>query len=128
MRPTLARSAFSVQRSAFRSRTRRVLFEDFLQSKYVDVVSRPRTDLRIFLGSNLAAFLAVAVCSYFYVFEQNWFFTIIYGDYVGFAYAAYLGSVFLFLIDVVLNRARVTIGLLNWFFELIGSSVSVAPC
>ncbi len=127
--------------------------EDFLQAKYVDVVSRLRTDLRIFLGSNLAAFLAlllvsfakprattpllvpglilmsaVAICSYFYVFEQNWFFTIIYGDYVGFAYAGYLGSVFLFLLDVAANRARVTIELLNGFLELIGSSASVAPC
>ena len=30
-----------------------------------------------------------------YVFEQNWLLTIIHGDYLGLAYAAWLGVVFL---------------------------------
>jgi hypothetical protein len=127
--------------------------EEFLEAKYVDVVRKLRTDLRIFLGSNLLAFLAlllvafakpgatapllvpgailmtaVVICSYFYVFQQNWFFTIIYGDYVGFAYVAYLGSVFGFLCDIVLNCGRVTTWLLNLLMDAIGSTLTFEPC
>lgn len=127
--------------------------EDFLKAKYVDVVRNLRTDLRIFIGSNLAAFLslllvslvkpraapqllvpgmilmcAVVICSYFYIFQQNWFLTIIYSDYVGFAYLAYLGGVFSLLCDVSLNRGRVTAEICNFLLEAVGSAASVQSC
>ncbi len=80
---------------------------EFMKSKYMGVVGKLTQDLRIFTGANLAVFVALLllpivkpqaiahlflpgillvvstlVCSYFYLFEQNWFFTIIYNDYV----------------------------------------------
>ncbi len=127
--------------------------QDFMKAKYMEVVTELKRDVRIFTGSNATVFLLVLlvsffkpkavahlffpalllltstlVCSYFYIFEQNWLFTIIYNDYLGLAYLAYVGVVFLFLCDIALNRARVTSEILNAVFNAIGSAVSVAPC
>jgi hypothetical protein len=72
--------------------------------------------------------VATLICAYFYVFEQNWLLTIIYGDYLGFAYLAYLGVVFLFLCDIVLNRGRVTTQFANAILDAAGSAVTLSPC
>jgi hypothetical protein len=104
-----------------------------IQSEYLGVVSDLKRDIRIFAASNSIAFLLLVLvsflrpgrtramfvpgvllaistlaCAYLYVFEQNWLLTLIHGDYLGLAYAAYLGVTFLFLCDIWLNEARVT--------------------
>ena len=124
-----------------------------IQGKYVEVVQSLLRDLRIFTGANAAVFilllivsflrgrtlahlvlpsglllLATAVSAYFYLFEQNWFFTIIYNDYTGFGYVAYLSVVFLILCDIALNRARVTTEVCNSLLQAIGSAASLSPC
>jgi hypothetical protein len=126
---------------------------DYIQSSYMDVVTELKRDIRIFTASNAACFLllilisflkpravrhlfvpgmlltaATIFCSYLYVFGQNWLLTIIYGDYLGLAYLAYLGVVFLFFSDIVLNRGRVTTGVVNGIAESIGSVFSLVPC
>ena len=125
----------------------------FIHSTYMDVATELKRDIRIFTASNAAVFillllvsflkpqaithlfvpgvlLAVStlICSYFYVFEQNWLLTIIQSSYLGFAYLAWLGVVFLFLCDIVFNRARITTEILNAIFNAIGSAISVGPC
>ncbi|MEM8817759.1 MAG: hypothetical protein AAGE85_18220 [Pseudomonadota bacterium] len=125
----------------------------FIQSTYMDVVTELKRDIRIFAASSAAAFLllllvsllkpqaithlflpglllaaSTVICSYFYVFEQNWLLTIIHSSYLGFAYAAWLGMVFLLLCDIVMNRARATTKILNGILNLLGSAVSVLPC
>ncbi|HSW15247.1 MAG TPA: hypothetical protein VLI06_20535 [Solimonas sp.] len=127
--------------------------EAYLESTYSAVVNRLLKDLRIFTGiSALSLFLvalvalrkaqasahllfpaALLLCStiisaYFYLFEQNWFFTIVYNDYVGLGYMAYVAAVFAFLCDIALNRARVTTEAINAGLRAIGSAVSVVPC
>lgn len=124
-----------------------------IEGKYVEVVEKLLRDLRIFTGSSGAVFLfllivsflreravahlflpgmlllvATLISAYFYLFQQNWFFTIIYNDYVGFGYIAYLSLVFLFLCDVVFNRARITTEIINRVLNAIGSTMSIAPC
>ena len=126
---------------------------DFIQYKYLELTVELKQDIRIFSGSNgsvflillLAAFvkpravthlflpgvllaLSTLICSWFYIFEQNWLLTIIQSDYLGFAYLGWLGVAFLLLIDILLNRARVTSAILNAFFNAIGSAFSVFPC
>ncbi len=126
---------------------------NFIHSTYMDVTTELKQDIRIFTVSNAAVFillllvsflkpqaithlflpgvlLAVStlICSYFYLFEQNWLLTIIHSSYLGFAYLTWLGIVFLFLCDVVFNRARVTTEILNGIFNALGSAVSVVPC
>jgi hypothetical protein len=125
----------------------------FMKTKYMDVSIQLKKDFRIFAGANTIVMLLLVIisflkthairhlffpatllfistifCSYFYIFEQNWFFSIIYNDYLGWTYFSYLGVVFLFLCDIVLNRARVTCKILNAIAEAIGSAFSVMPC
>lgn len=128
--------------------------EDFLQGKYLEVTRKLTTDVRIFLGCNLAAFLllglaslcqpkavaqlfvpallvvlTVVICSYFYLFQQNWFLTILYSDYVGFGYLAWLGAVFALCCDIIINRARVCTSIVNGMLRSIGSGdFVVVPC
>lgn len=126
---------------------------DFIQSKYMQVAAELKRDLRVFTGSNLVLFLllllvsflkpgavrhlflpgvllaiAAVICSYFYIFEQDWLLTIIYSNYLGFAYLVYLGVVFLFLCDIVFNRGRVTAEIINGILNALGSAASLAPC
>ncbi len=126
---------------------------DVVRGKYVEIVGKLRSDVRIFLGSNTAVFLVLLLVSFvkptasrhlllpagllllatvvmtsFYLFGQNWFYTIIYNDYMGFSYLGYLGVVFLFLMDIVFNSARVTVEIVNAILQAIGSALSLGPC
>ena len=120
-----------------------------IQSGYLSVVGDLTHDIRIFTAVNASAFLLLVLisflkpdsvrelfvpgvllfvstllCSYLYVFGQNWLLTIIDGSYLGFAYAGYLGIVFLLLCDVWLNRARVTSAILESAASVLGAIVS----
>jgi hypothetical protein len=110
----------------------------FMKAKYMDISLKLKTDFRIFTGVNaliflflilasffkpqaikhlflpsVLLFLSTMISSYFYLFEQNWFFTIIYGSYTGWAYLGYLTLVFAVLSDIVFNKARITTEILN---------------
>jgi hypothetical protein len=125
----------------------------FSHAKYMEIVEKLTLDVRIFLAANSIVFaslllvsllkpmaikhlflpgglllVSTAVCSYFYIFEQNWFYTIIYNNYTGFGYIGYLVAVFAVLCDIVFNRARVTTEILNTFLQAIGQAASLAPC
>lgn len=127
--------------------------QEFMQFKYMEISTELKQDIRIFLTSNLLIFLlllvtsflrpgaiahlflpgmllfiSTAVCSWFYLFEQNWLLTIIYGDYTGLALLAYIAVVFLFLCDIVFNRGRITREIINAILQAIGSALQVAPC
>jgi len=126
---------------------------DVVKGKYLEIVSNLKLDLRIFLGSNLAMFfvlitisflkpravqhlflpgmlLAVAtiISSSIYVFGQDWFYTILYNDYMGFGYLLYIATIFGFLIDITFNKARVTTEIINGIANAVGSAFSVVPC
>ncbi len=126
---------------------------DFIQYKYLEIVDELKQDVRIFTASNgvvcllllLIALLkpraidhlflpgvllavTLVVCTNMYVFQQDWLLIIINGDYMGLAYLAWLGAIFLFLCDIVLNRGRVTAAILNQLFSALGSALSLSPC
>ena len=118
----------------------------------MDVAAKLKGDIRIFAATNAGVFLlmvllsflkpqavrhlflpgllltvATVFCACMYVFEQNWLLTIIHGDYLGLAYAAYLGAAFLFLCDIALNRGRVTTRLVNGRGGRVGGSFLADP-
>jgi len=126
---------------------------NFTQAKYMEIVEKLTMDVRIFLGINSIVFiflfiasflkpkatehlflpgalmlLSTVICSYFYLFEQNWFYTILYNDYTGFGYLAYLLVGFAILCDIIFNKARITTEIINALANAIGSAFSVAPC
>lgn len=121
---------------------------DFSQAKYMEIVVKLTSDVRIFLGANAVIFLllfitsflkpvairhlllpgglmlvSTVICSYFYLFEQNWLYTIIYNDYTGYSYIGYLFFVFILLCDIAFNKARVTTNIL----QTIGQA-GITPC
>jgi hypothetical protein len=126
---------------------------DFIQASYMDVATDLKRDIRIFTATNAGAFIllvlisflkpqavrhlfvpgllllvATLLCAYGYVFEQNWLLTVINGSYLGYAYAVYLGAIFLFLCDIALNRGRVTTQLANGVVHGLGGVFSLLPC
>src|SRR5690606_10255651 len=116
----------------------RAQLTQLIHGQYRKVVGKLLTDLRIHSGSNAAIFLlllAVSLCkhrgsthlllpaallllatlvsAWFYLFQQDWFFTIVFDDYTGFAYLGYVAGVFALLCDVVMNHARITTRIIN---------------
>ncbi len=126
---------------------------DIVKGKYLEIVSNLKLDLRIFLGSNLVMFLVLLAVSFakpkavahvflpglllvaatilsssIYIFGQDWFYTILYNDYMGFGYLAYIAAIFGVLIDITFNKAKVTTEIINGIANAVGSVFSVVPC
>ena len=124
-----------------------------IESAYASVTANLMREFRIFSGSNAVAFAALALVAFvrrgawlqllvpavvligavlitgsLYIFNQDWLHTVIYNDYVGFAYAGYLLAVAALLTDVLMNRARVTTHLLNALFSVVGVAFQAVPC
>ncbi len=120
---------------------------DIVKGKYLEIVSNLKADLRIFLGANLFMFFlllavslsrpkaiehlflpglllltATILSSSIYIIGQDWLYTILYDDYMGFGYLAYIAVIFSVLIDIAFNKARVTTEIINggcecyWFY------------
>lgn len=123
---------------------------NIIKGKYLEIVGNLRFDLRIFLGSNAIMFLVLLLLSLLkpkaiahlflpgvlllvstiassaiYIFGQDWFYTILYNNYMGFGYLAYISVIFGFLMDVALNKAKVTTKVINVTLNGLGS---VVPC
>jgi hypothetical protein len=124
-----------------------------IEGTYASVTRSLMREFRVFTGSNAIAFAllgvvtllrrnatlqlalpavvlagAVVVTGSLYLFNQNWLHTIVFGEYVGLAYAAYLAGVALLLADVVFNRARITTRMVNVVLQSVGSAVHALPC
>jgi len=112
--------------------------EKFMTQSYMKIMQKVLDDFKIFAGTNFVVsfilvlllffkpqensslnilsgmmILSTIICSYFYIFEQNWFFTLIFNDFVGFWYVLYLFLVFMFFVDIVFNKGRITDAILS---------------
>jgi hypothetical protein len=119
-----------------------------IEGKYSEIVAELLRDLRIFAGSNLLAFLVLVILSFsrpdrvrqlfvpalllvaaaiaasaVYLLGQNWFFTLIHGDFVGLAYTGWLLLIFGLLCDVALFKAKVTTLIVDVVFSALGKAV-----
>ncbi|MGV7209642.1 hypothetical protein ACLB1G_17495 [Oxalobacteraceae bacterium A2-2] len=105
-----------------------------IEASYAHVSQQLLREVRIFTGTNAVMFAllglaagrrgragaaplllpatvllgSAALCAGFYLFGQDWLHTIVYGRYVGMAYAAYAALLGALLADILLNRARVS--------------------
>lgn len=119
---------------------------------YAAIAGRLQREFRIFTGCNAVAFLLVGLLAIgkraaglqlmvpaaclaiatlvvgFLYLKQDWLHTLVFGDFVGFAYAIYIGLVTLSLLDITLNRARVTTPIVNAALQVVGSALSAVPC
>lgn len=124
-----------------------------IESIYASVSNNLIREFRIFTGSNALAlailflttlcrrgaslqlllpaiviFGAMLATASVYLFNQNWLHTIIYGEYVGYSYLAYLATVTAFIGDIVFNKARATTVLFNAAANIAGSTLTTSPC
>jgi hypothetical protein len=127
--------------------------QGWIESAYAHVAQSLLRELRIFGLSNAAAFAllalvtlarrratlqlalpalvllgAVAITGGLYLFNQNWLHTIVFNDYVGWAYAGYLCGVALLLSDIAFNRARVCTEIVGSALDAVGSGITITPC
>jgi len=89
--------------------------------------AKPQAMAHLFVPGVLLV-LATLIASTIYIFGQDWFYTILYNDYMGFGYLVYLSVIFSVLMDIVLNKARVTTEIINGVAQGLGSALSVSPC
>lgn len=126
---------------------------DIIKGKYIEIVGNLKFDLQIFLGTNFLMFTVLLTVSFakpetiahlflpgmlllaatvlsssIYLFGQDWFYTILYNDYMGLGYSAYIAVIFGALVDIVFNKARVTTKIINGIANAIGSAFSAVPC
>lgn len=125
-----------------------------IESAYGTVRNELLRELRIVSGSNAVAFAllgvvtllrkratwhlllplvvlvgAVLITGAVYLLNQNWLHTIVFGEYVGWGYAGWLGTVTALLSDLAFNRGRVTTQVINEVISAIPSSLSsISPC
>lgn len=124
----------------------------FIHTKYVETAGALLREFRIFTGANALMFvllglvlrmhyrarahllpattvllLTTVVVAGLYLFQQNWLHTIVFGDYVGWAYFTYLGIVGALLGDLLLNHGRVNARIVSTIGGVFGSG-SLAPC
>jgi hypothetical protein len=121
-----------------------------VRNKTREIISKLITDLRIFSGTNVVIYALIfsvialagpglikpmtlpavlltvtsVIAIFIYVFEQNWFFTIMYSDYWGTGYIILVSVIFLFLIDIFMNRARITNLVIQFVGEVVASIAS----
>lgn len=127
--------------------------ETMIRSKYMEVAGALTREFRIFTGANALVFAGLglvtlakrragihllppvlilvgsaAIVGYVYLFGQNWFHTVVFGDYVGLVYFAYLGFAIAWLADILINRARLTSGIMNVVGSALGAAANISPC
>lgn len=125
----------------------------FVEDRYLTLVASLTRDVRIFLGSNALLFALITLLAWIkpqasiqltlpglllltstvisaimYVFGQNWFFTLLHNDFVGFGYLAYALVLFAFLCDIALNKARGTSLIVSIIGGLFGVLATVTAC
>jgi len=131
----------------------RARLASLIESAYADVQVKLLREFRIFTASNAAALAmlgavalvrrkaglqlmlpaaalagGVVVTAGLYLFAQDWLHTILFNDYVGLAYAGWLGVVVLLLADILGNRARVCTRMVNGVLQMAGAGAAAVAC
>ncbi|MFZ6640285.1 hypothetical protein ACO0LL_11120 [Undibacterium sp. TC4M20W] len=91
------------------------------------VALRPRASVQLLLPAGVLLG-AAALTAYFYLFGQDWLHTVIFADYTGLAYFAYLTLAIVCLADVAFNKARICTAAINAAANVVGSAFQVLPC
>lgn len=124
-----------------------------IRDAYAHTAARLQREFRIFTGANAIVFLllgivalskrgaalqlwvpavvlvgAATAAASLYLFNQDWVRTIVFDDYVGYGYFAWLGLLLALFADIIANRARVTTRIVNGVLHSLGSAVTALPC
>ncbi|TDK20511.1 hypothetical protein E2F46_16035 [Luteimonas aestuarii] len=127
--------------------------DGLVRGAYAHTAARLHREFRIFTGANALVFLllgivalrkravalqlwvpavvlvaAATAAACLYLFNQDWVRTIVFDDYVGYGYFAWLALLVALFADILANRARVTTRIVNAVLDAIGSAVTAVPC
>lgn len=127
--------------------------ENLIHDKYLETASSLTREFRIFTGANALILMltaaitwsrqraaiqtlmpglvilgAAAITAWFYLYQQNWLHTLLFSDYLGLAYFAYLLLVMTMLSDIAFNRARICSAVITTMLHALGSAIVVSPC
>lgn len=125
----------------------------FIESRYASIIQGLTRDVRIFLGSSALLFGLVTLLAWIrpaaavhlylpggvlwvatiasaalYLFGQNWFFTLLHNDFMGFAFLGYALGIFVVLCDIAFWRARLLRMIVTFIGALFGTAISIAGC
>lgn len=139
---TIARHGFALNR-----------MRHLIEGEYDATMEELRDDLKIFSGSSFIALVFAFLLSVFrgnaaahllpfsialsiatliaviwYVFGQDWVMTMIFSTYWGWAYPIVLSVIAVFLVDIAVNRARITTTVLNVIGNGLGGLFQLIPC
>jgi hypothetical protein len=131
----------------------RAHLKEYIELSYKHVATSLLREFRIFTGANTLVFVALGLVTVrrhqasvqlllpafvligaatltggLYLFGQNWLHTIVFNEYVGLGYFAYLAIALVLLWDVAFNRARVSTQIINCAASAVGSAFQVVPC
>jgi len=120
-----------------------------IRGYYFSMIQRLTHDLKIFSGSNSILFLLIFGLTFMrsknpktilipglilfvgtlaslliYLFGQNWFFALVFNDFMGWGYLIYVGIISMFLADIILLKARISLWILNFVANVMGSFIS----
>lgn len=103
----------------------------WIRYKYINILRKLKEELNIFLSTNLIIFLlicfvnfkkeqpeitrklsllvilSVITASFIYIFNQNWFYAIIFNAYFGYSYSFIILVILGLLIDITFNKGRI---------------------
>lgn len=126
--------------------------DDLIQGHYLSIIEKLMFDIRIFSGTNTLLFLFILsimsiktdqerslmlaggilmtvtlVSAGIYIFGQNWFYTLMFNDYMGWGYVTLVGIITGLLLDIVFNKGRICSLILEIIGQALGALASVCP-
>jgi hypothetical protein len=124
-----------------------------IQARYMDVAQKLVHEFRFFTGTNALVFVflgigaffkrdagiqlippalvlitSATIAGYLFLFSQNWLQTILFNDYAGSMYIAFMALVFAALCDIAFNRARITSFVLRAIGEVFANALQAIRC
>jgi hypothetical protein len=114
----------------------------WIEDKYDEISTNLKNDVRVFAGINFILFAFITALLFYqsdnykeiqlpsfllfistvisillYLFIQDWAYTLVYNNYLGIWYLAYIAIVFISLLDITFNQGKLTLKVL----EIIGN-------
>ena len=124
--------------------------DSWIEEKYDEISTNLKLDIRFFSGINLLLFLTVltlsfiksektneiklpslllllstVICSFFYIFFQDWAYTLLYNSYTGVWYLAYVIFIFILLLDIAFNRGELTMKLIELILNILNGIANI---
>lgn len=148
---TTVKNAFTSHLTTLKDQQERLTA--IIKDKYLEVLDNLKHDLRVFLGTNAVVFALLLVLTLlkpqairvlfipalllsfstllaaaFYIFGQDWFYTILYNNYMGFGYLLYISGIFALLIDIAFNKGQISYQLLSIISSVLGIFFAAVVC